>query len=180
MRRRLVAIAALAGAATIALTGCTSSLPNISGADGDSPQTASASPTTDADPTCDNIIADTLVQEFAKLGWTSNQEEFMVGSTTVPGGLQCKWGDFSGDASELVQMYGWAPVDDDQTAELEQYLLDSGWKKEEDDSLVYLTEPDPQPSWSDDDGYGMTYAFGDGWVLLSDTKQGLGVITWRK
>jgi hypothetical protein len=31
---------------------------------------------------------------------------------------------------------------------------------------------------TDEDGYGMTYLFGDGWVTLSDTKQGLLLVTW--
>ena len=45
------------------------------------------------------------------------------------------------------------------------------------DDHTFITEP-PQFSIAvDEDGFGMTYEFGDGWVTVSDTRQGLLLIT---
>ncbi len=58
-------------------------------------------------------------------------------------------------------------------------LEDEGWRSEESAQGVYVTE-DPQYAMStDEDGYGMTYLFGDGWVKVADTKQGLLLVEGR-
>ena len=43
---------------------------------------------------------------------------------------------------------------------------------------VYVTESPETAIATDEEGYGMTYLFGDGWVKLADTKQGLLLIEW--
>ena len=43
---------------------------------------------------------------------------------------------------------------------------------------VYITEAKETTIAVDSEGYGMTYLFGDGWVKLADTKQGLLLIEW--
>ena len=44
------------------------------------------------------------------------------------------------------------------------------------DSIV--TESADTTVATDDEGYGLTYLFGDGWVKYADTKQGLLLVTW--
>ncbi|WOF21803.1 hypothetical protein N8K70_10440 [Microbacterium betulae] len=182
--RRTSPFRALAGTGilltVIALSACTSVFPQAGTTDpavDDGGGTTGSG--TGAAPTCETIISPALLENFEELGWTSRADPFYVGPTELTGGVSCKWGNFDVGANDLVQMYGWAPVDDEQSTELQDYLVAEGWVREEgDDGIVYVTEGMPSAEWSDEDGYGMTYAFGDGWVELSDTKNGLDVITW--
>ncbi len=69
----------------------------------------SATPTTaPIDPTCENIIPKSTVDDFKSLGWTSQEEPFRIGATALDDGIQCKWGDAK-VASDRVQIFGWAP-----------------------------------------------------------------------
>jgi len=130
-----------------------------------------------ADPTCETIIPASVVDEFEKVNWTSREDEFRVGATIVPDGIQCVWGDMT-VASDHVQIYGWAPIDADAAAALQAELESQGWLREEEGSTVYITEDPAYALSTDEDGYGMTYEFGDGWVTLADTKQGLLLVKW--
>ncbi|WP_456285324.1 hypothetical protein M1D46_08825 [Microbacterium sp. JZ70] len=178
-RRSLAAAGATLLLAAAMLVGCASPLTPKTPSDGGSSANGGASSAGGGAPTCETIIAPALVDQFAELGWTARTDPFYVGPTEVPGGVSCTWGDFEAGATDVVQMYGWAPVEADVSAELQGYLADQGWKREEADGVVYLTESMPSAEWADEQGYGMTYAFGDGWVALADTKSGLAVITWR-
>lgn len=125
--------------------------------------------------TCDTLISATTVDALKKLGWTSEQREFSVGPEVVPAGLLCLWADFT-HASDRGQMYGWAPIDAERAATLQQQLVEQGWIREDSDRGVYITI-DPDFAFEKDaDGYGSTYLFGDGWVTFSDTRQGLVLI----
>jgi hypothetical protein len=77
-----------------------------------------------------------------------------------------------------VQIFGWAPIDEDAAIESEESLVDEGWVREDSEEGVYITENPETTITADEDGYGMTYLFGDGWVKVADTKQGLLLITW--
>ena len=55
-----------------------------------------------------------------------------------------------------------------------------GWVREDSAEGVYITESPETTIAVDEEGYGMTYLFGDGWVKLADTKQGLLLIEWPK
>ena len=55
----------------------------------------------------------------------------------------------------------------------QQTLVDQGWVRESRRDGVYITESPETAIAKDDQGYGMTYLFGDGWVTIADTKQGL-------
>ncbi|OCG73136.1 hypothetical protein [Microbacterium sediminis] len=136
-----------------------------------------ATPTAPAEPTCETIISPYVVAEFDDLGWSAREDPFVLGATELPDALQCIWGDLS-VASDHVQMYGWAPVDAETAAAAQSTLEGEGWVRLEESGVTYLTE---NPEWvvmADDEGYGMTYEFGDGWVAMSDTKQGLEIIQW--
>ena len=78
-------------------------------------------------------------------------------------------GDYS-VASDHVQVFGWAPASDTEAQTARSELLASGWKSIGDE---YITENPSNVLNPDSDGYGMTYQFGDGWITLADTKQGL-------
>jgi hypothetical protein len=43
---------------------------------------------------------------------------------------------------------------------------------------LIVTESADTTVATDDQGYGLTYLFGDGWVKHADTKQGLLLVTW--
>lgn len=188
MTRRAAALVAIA-VAGLALAGCASEAPApaeepAGGAATSAPAPDAtvapepqSTPTPAAEPTCETIISPYVVAEFDDLGWEARQDPFVLGATELPGGLQCIWGDLS-VASDHVQMYGWAPVDAETATAAQSTLEAEGWVRLEESGVVYLTE---NPEWvvmADDEGYGMTYEFGAGWVAMSDTKQGLEIIEW--
>ncbi|MGA7146930.1 MAG: hypothetical protein WBX17_00370, partial [Microbacterium sp.] len=72
----------------------------------------------------------------------------------------------------------WAPIVADAAVDAQADLVDQGWLREEAPNGVYITEAKETTIAVDADGYGMTYLFGDGWVKLADTKQGLLLIEW--
>lgn len=165
---RRIAIAGLAGAAALALASCT-------GGGDDAPETAE---TPAEELTCEAILRPSFVTELTDLGWSARQDPFRVGEHELKGGVQCVWGDYE-HGTDIAQMYGWAPVSAEQSTELQTYLEDNGWLKEEEGDYVYLTENPEIVSYIPEGEYGMTYQFADGWVAMADTKQGLDLITWR-
>jgi hypothetical protein len=139
---------------------------------------AAGKPTAAADPTCDTLIPQTTVKALKSEGWDSQAGPFYVDATALDGGLQCTWGDTS-VASDHVQIYGWAPITADQAATAKASLLASGWVQLPDSADgVYITAGPDMIMNPDDQGYGMTYLFGDGWVKVADTKQGLLLVSW--
>jgi len=180
-RSRTPLLAAAGLLAALTLAGCTSTpetAPSVAASatasDAPTPDAAASStPTTDPiDPTCENIIPTSTVDDFKSLGWTSQEEPFRIGATALDDGIQCKWGDAK-VASDRVQIFGWAPIDDATAQQAEEDLVASGWKLERDATGDYVTE---NPDWLGGrgaDGYGLTYLFGDGWVKFADTRQSL-------
>ena len=131
------------------------------------------------EPACDTIITDGTVEALTSIGWTLKQQEFVIGDIALPEGMLCFWADYS-VATDHGQLYGWAEISDEDAAAAQATLLESGWLRENGPEGSYFTE-DPQFSLgTDEEGYGMTYLFGDGWVKLSDTKQGLILIDWAR
>ena len=90
-----------------------------------------------------------------------------------------EWGDFS-VASDHVQVFGWAPLSAAEAREARTQLIAQGWDPIDDADAEgdYITADPSTATTTDDEGYGMTYLFGDGWVTVSDTKQGLLLIEW--
>ena len=128
-----------------------------------------------ADPTCETIIAPSTIEIFEEHNWTHEQHDFRIGADVIEGGLQCIWGDYT-VASDHVQVFGWAPISAAESSAEQQKLLADGWIRADEGGRTYITE-DPEFSMSvDEAGYGMTYEFGDGWVTVADTKQGLVLI----
>lgn len=136
-----------------------------------------AEPTSDAvaDPTCDTLIPAATVADFESVGWTSISEAFRVGSVELSEGIQCVWGDFT-TASDQLQMFGWAPISATEARSVQDELVSGGWRREDAPEGVYITEPTETTIATDDEGYGLTYLFGDGWVMFADTKQSLLLI----
>lgn len=177
MRRALVAMCG-AAALALSLAACAPE-PDAGGAPtpGASDAAEGQTPTAAAEPTCETIIPADVVSQFDELGWTASEQDFHIGTLVVPDGIHCVWGDHS-VASDQVQIYGWAPIDDATAAEAQASLEEQGWIREEADGTVLLTEDPAYAIVTDDEGYGMTYEFGDGWVRLADTKQGLVLVGW--
>lgn len=183
---RTLAGLAIAVAAATALAGCaraepepepTSQAPSTEPSAPEPAPTAEETPEPQADPTCDTIIPDDVVAAFEEANWSFREEVFRVGATEIPGGITCTWGDMS-VASDHVQMFGWAPLSGDQSTQLRSTLLQEGWLSEEGSNGVYITEDPDTAVAPDDEGYGWTYLFGDGWVTFADTKQGLVLVEW--
>lgn len=184
-RSRAAVLATTGALAMLALAGCSSPAPQEAapspaapsqGADSDTNTPEPSASTTDApstaDPTCENIIPQATADDFTSLGWTYQKEDFRVGATALEGGIQCKWGDTK-IASDRVQIFGWAPIDDDEARTAQKDLVAAGWKVEKDATGTYVTE---NPDWLNGrgaEGYGLTYFFGDGYVKLADTRQSL-------
>lgn len=158
-------------AALLTLTAC-------SGGTRPAPEEEPAAEETPTSMTCETILRPSFSEELASLGWTARSETFRVGEHELADGIQCVWGDYE-HGTDIAQMYGWAPVSAEQSTELQQYLEDNGWLREEQDEYVYLTENPEIVHYLDEGEYGMTYQFATGWVALADTKQGLDLVTWR-
>jgi len=135
-------------------------------------------PTPGADPTCKTIITPGTVDALTSQGWTAKQQELRIGETLVPEGLLCMWADFS-TASDHGQMYGWGALDARTSDVAQSNLKRDGWLRSTEGDLVYFTEDPAYAIATDEDGFGMTYEFGDGWVKFADTKQGLLLIDWK-
>ncbi|WP_243074656.1 hypothetical protein [Microbacterium sp. SS28] len=186
---RLAAVLAIATTAMLA-SACSSPAPD---AEPQPSKTADAAQTTapeaESDPTpapdaeaadapeCDTIISPTTAADFASLGWTALADVFRVASVEVPEGIQCTWGDFT-TATDHVQIFGWAPITQAQAETAASELVAEGWTREEGPEGVYVTESGETAIAVDEDGYGLTYLFGDGWVKFADTKQGLVLVAW--
>lgn len=171
MKRPLLASLAISGVA-LGVAGCSGeSAPPAPPAP--SPE-ASTAPT--ADMTCDSIMRPSFVEQLKDLGWVAQPAQFRIGEHVFDGGIQCVWGDESG--LDSGQMYGWAPITDDDAAEMQTYLEDNGWVHSEDGEYVYLSE-DPTLGYAASEDEVITYQFAPGWVALADTKSGLALVTWR-
>jgi hypothetical protein len=129
------------------------------------------------DPTCETIIPASTVADFEEVGWTAQATTFRIGAIEITDGIQCTWGDYS-VATDHVQVFGWAPLDDAEVDEAQAELVRSGWRREEGDDGVYITESAETAMAPDEDGYGFTYFFGEGFVTLADTKQSLLLVEW--
>ncbi|WP_149085123.1 MULTISPECIES: hypothetical protein [Microbacterium] len=152
-------------------------------APGPSPSTSRESPPATGDTattpapgsdelTCESLVSHGTVAALTDAGWTAEPREFIVGGVELPQGLLCFWADFT-VPSDHGQMYGWSPLSATDAERAQESLVAEGWRSEKGPEGVYVTE-DPQYAMStDEDGYGMTYLFGDGWVKVADTKQGL-------
>ncbi|MBP3978192.1 hypothetical protein [Microbacterium sp. BLY] len=139
---------------------------------------ASTGSPSDAELTCDSMISDGTVAALTDAGWTAETRDFIIGDVELSDGLLCFWADFT-VPSDHGQMYGWSPLDESDAERAQKSLEQEGWRSEEGPEGVYVTE-DPQFAMStDEDGYGMTYLFGDGWVKVADTKQGLLLVEGR-
>lgn len=177
-----------AGAAALAvalgLTGCAASpqtAPSASTSDSSPSTTPTPTPTEitpverPEDLTCETLIAPDVVAAFAEAGWEAQEDVFRIGSREFPDGLWCIWG-ATGAVTASVQIYGWAGIDPAEARAAQAELTDGGWVAEETPEGVYVTENPDTTVATDDDGYGMTFLFGDGWVAVADTKEGLLVI----
>lgn len=142
-----------------------------------SPAPVPAPEPTGEELTCESMISDGTVAALTSAGWSAQGKEFRAGGVEFTDGLLCFWADFS-VPSDHGQLYGWARVSAADAAEAQAGLLAEGWQREESEEGVYVTE-DPEFSMgTDEDGYGMTYLFGDGWVKFADTRQSLLLVDW--
>lgn len=148
----------------------TSPAPSESGASG-----KPAAPV--GDPTCENIIPESVTETFDSVGWTYRAESFRIGAIVLTEGISCVWGDYT-VASDQVQLFGWAPISRSESESAQRALLESGWIRERGETGDYITESESTTVGTDSEGYGLTYLFGDGWIKLADTKQGLLLIQW--
>ncbi|MCS3842326.1 hypothetical protein [Microbacterium sp. AK031] len=128
--------------------------------------------TAGAAPTCETIIAPSTVAALSEHGWTHQEKEFRLGADVIEGGIQCVWGDFS-VASDHVQVFGWAPIDQATSSAAQQKLFAEGWQRADTDGHVYITENPDFAIAVDEEGFGMTYEFGDGWAKVADTRRRL-------
>lgn len=129
-------------------------------------------------PTCENILYSETVTQLQQAGWTYEVSDFYLGAMIIDGGIQCMWGDFT-VASDHVEIYGWAPIDEATAREAQRALISEGWLREDANGSVYITENPDYALALDEDGYGVTYLFRDDWVALADVKASLPLITWR-
>lgn len=184
---RLGAAALVLAAAAVLTTACSATPEPAESASGapttPAPVETTAAPVTEptagpiAAPACDELVSESAVSTYEEYGWTSQQDVFRVGSLELDDGVICRWADFT-TASDQIQMFGWAPITESDAASARDELLDSGWIEIEGtaSSSVLITENPDYAISLDEEGYGQTYEFGDGWVTFADTKQSLLMI----
>ena len=178
---RSVMILATAVSAVALSTACSPTSPgagpsvgSTSGAPGAAP---SALPTIDPDDvTCDNMLSADTVDTFTATGWTVREDPFVILDLELPQGTSCTWGDFSSPTSDDLVLFGWSPISDADASATQAALEAEGWQREDDSRGVLITEDPAAALRVDDEGYGITYLFRNGWVEVSDTKQGLDLI----
>ncbi|WES65131.1 hypothetical protein P0L94_03430 [Microbacter sp. GSS18] len=139
-----------------------------------SPEPAPAGETEDV--TCETMIPASTVEDFASIGWSYQEQPFYAGDVELADGLRCVWADYEAQAGDHLQMFGWSPIDPGTATVAQDSLVTQGWLREDAAEGVYITENPQTAIVTDDEGYGMTYLFGDGWVKMADTKQGLVLI----
>lgn len=141
--------------------------------------TASSEPEPTPEPTeeltCATLISPATAEALTAEGWTTQEKEFQIGDVPLPDGLLCLWADFS-TASDHGQMYGYSPIDESTSQKAQRSLANEGWLRSTDGSGVYYTEDPRFAIATDEEGFGLTYLFGDGWVKFADTKQSLLLI----
>jgi len=181
-RTRAIALVIGLGALLTGLTACSgdsgTSAPETPGASAPiagsqvtpTPTVTDAATEAPANLSCEGILPAETVEAFTEAGWTSRQDPFYVGNTELSGGLQCIWGNPK-VASDDVQVYGWAPITDDQAQQVTDELTAQGWVASEENGATYFVAPDNAPM-------GMAYRLTDDQLTVSDTKQGLLLIEW--
>lgn len=182
--RPLSAFAAAALAAAL-LTGCASAHPEPTDtADAAAQPTTPADTDTDATPepqnttasaTCETIISEDTLSTLNAQGWSARESALEAGGITLDEGLQCMWTDYENPTGDLM-IFGWAPITAEEAREMQDGLVAEGWLRQEEGDVLYITEDPEQALTVDENGDGMTYAFGDGWVTVADVKQGLLLI----
>jgi hypothetical protein len=187
-RHRALTLAALALTLTFGVAACASPdatpeasapAPSAEPTEPTEPQPEPTETTAEVpDPTCETMIPATTVADFESVGWTARADRMFAGEIEVVGGLQCVWADFEGPAGEHLQLFGWGTITAEDAQAAQDSLESQGWIREEAADGVYITERPETALAVDADGYGMTYFFGDGFVMLADTKQGLLLIEW--
>ena len=131
-----------------------------------------------ADPTCETIISGSDRRRLRERRLDGRAEPFRVGEIEIPEGMQCVWGDFS-TATDHVQIFGWAPISEEMPPTRRTHLVEVGWHARRIPPTASIVTESPETTVAtDDEGYGLTYLFGDGWVKYADTKQGLLLVVW--
>ncbi|WP_091232698.1 hypothetical protein [Microbacterium sp. 3J1] len=141
------------------------------------PIETAAPATSQTEPTCDTIVSAGTVKALTDEGWTFEEQPFVIGDVTLEQGLLCFWADYT-VASDHGQLYGWSEISAEDATQAQSSLLGEGWTREDGPDGIYITENPQFAMGTDEDGYGMTYLFGDGWVKFADTRQGLILIEW--
>lgn len=189
--RRLALTVLLAAGIAVAASACAASPtpePTVPGDGGTTETVAPVDPSATPDPedtgsavdpadvTCESLIGPDLVAELTDQGWTVREDPFVIVDTELTDGTACTWGDFENTTGDDLLLFGWSPITAEEAAAAQTALETEGWIVEEGSDGVYVTEDPTQAIAVDEDGYGVTYLFGDGWVTVSDTKQGLVLI----
>ncbi|MFK4760277.1 hypothetical protein ACI3KS_05015 [Microbacterium sp. ZW T5_45] len=131
------------------------------------------------EPTCETIVSEGTVAGLTDAGWTAERKDFVIGTVALPDGMLCFWADYS-QASDHGQLYGWSEISSSDAESAQGALAEAGWIREDAPEGSYFTENPEFALNVDDEGYGMTYLFGDGWVKLADTKQSLILVDWAE
>ncbi|WP_345750798.1 hypothetical protein [Microbacterium rhizophilus] len=171
---RQAAALAVATTAMLALSACAPDAPQ-GGPSAPATQATGEPAAPDAEPTCETIVPATLVADFEEYGLQAMEEPFAFGdpaTTTIPDGIMCTWGNPEVATDHGVQLFGWAPLDAAGQKKWTAFLAEQGWTRSEGEGLIYLSDPFEGVE-------GMTYAFGDGFVVLADTKQSVALVTRR-
>ncbi len=149
--------------------------PSISAVGPTATPTATSTAVAVGDLDCDSLVSADTRAQFEAEGWTVQPSVFTIGDVEYEDGIACTWGDFT-VASGNVVIFGWAPIDADEADAARTALQAEGWRIEEGTDGQYVTEDPAMALTVDENGYGMTYLFGAGWVTMSDTKQGILLI----
>ncbi len=181
-RLRAAGIAALVAVGSVVLlSACVpGGAPGVAPSDGAPQASSTAGPgPAQIDPddvTCENLLSPDTVETFGSTGWTVREDPFVILDLELPKGIACTWGDFSSPTNDDLILFGWSPISEADASAAEAALEGEGWLRKDDPRGTMITEDPSSALRLDDQGYGMTYLFRNGWVEVSDTRQGLDLI----
>jgi len=180
--RKRTAVAVLIAAVVAVTTACTPTSgpggdPSGAAAPGASASTPSSAATiVPEDVTCENMLSSDTIDTFTSTGWTVREDPFVILDLELPKGISCTWGDFASPTNDDLVLFGWSPISEADASATQAALQAEGWIRKDDPRGVLITEDPAGALRLDDEGYGMTYLFRNGWVEVSDTRQGLDLI----
>lgn len=130
--------------------------------------------------TCESIVTADTVSGLSSEGYTGlkwGDGPWTIGDQPFADGLACIWSQDHSVGTDNFLWFGWSPADDaSRSAAIASLTADGSFVAEETAEGTYVTIDQAQAVTVDENGYGTTYLFSDGWVIGAFTRAGLQAV----